>query len=119
MQAALTMNVLQVAPETWLVCKMHCTVVALMGLIPCVQIEVVLQRGLLGKCLVAQWASKRLDTSVDAYVPGQVTLLGKAFPTDQTQVLSVLLQVAHVALQVLVDSVTPPAQVWPLDQYAA
>lgn len=118
LQAALTMNVLQVAPETLPLCKAHSTVVTLMRLIPCVQIEVVLQRGLLGKCLVAQRASKRLDTGVDAYVVGQATLLGEALPTDQTQVLPVLLQVAHIALQMLEDSVTPPAQVWPLDQYA-
>lgn len=112
------MSVLQVAPETWLVCKVHSTVVALVGLVPCVQIEVVLQRGLLGKCLVAQRASKGLDSGVDAYVAGEVALLGKAFPADQTQELPVLLQVAHVALQVLEDSVTPPAQVRPLDQRA-
>lgn len=112
------MNVLQVAPETWFLCKVHGTVVALMRLVPCVQVEVVLQRGLLGKCLVAQRASKRLDTGVDAYVVGEVAPLGKAFATDQTQVLSVRLQMAKIAFQVLEDSVTPPAQVRPMDQYA-
>ncbi|KAA8584220.1 hypothetical protein FQN60_008005 [Etheostoma spectabile] len=52
-------------------------------------IEVALQHGFLGKCLVAQRASKRLDASVVAYVAGQVT---------------------HIALQVLENSVTPPAK---------
>lgn len=115
---ATTMNVLQVAPQADLVLEEHATVSALMGLIPCVQIEVVLQRSLLGKCLVAQRASERLDPGVRTYVADQVDPLGKTLPTDQTQVLSVRLQVAQVALQVLEDSVTPPAQVRPLTRCA-
>lgn len=65
----------------------------------------VLQHGLLGKCHVAQRASERLKTSVDTNV-SQIILLRKDFSTDQTEILSVFLQVAHIALKVLKDFVT-------------
>lgn len=90
-----------------------------MRFIPSVYIEVVLQSGLLQKCLVTQWASEILDPSVDMDRSGQVTLQREAFLTQLTQVLPVFLQVAHIALQVLEDFVTPLTQKSPLDQYAA
>lgn len=50
------MDVLEVAPEAWFVCEVDGAVVALVWLVPCVEVKVVLQRGLLGKSLVAKRA---------------------------------------------------------------
>lgn len=98
-EAVLAVNLFQVFAENWLMGKNHVAVVAAVWLIPAVQIQVILQRTLLGEGLTANFTLERLDASVDAHVSVQVALLREGFTTQQAHEQLVHLEVVGVVLQ--------------------
>lgn len=74
-EAVLPVDLFEVFAENWLMSEHHITVVAAVGLVPAVKVQVIQQRTLLSEGLAADFTLEGFDASVDAHVSVQVALL--------------------------------------------
>lgn len=113
-KAVLSMYLLQVLPQHWLMGEHHITVVASVRLVSAVQVQMIEQRALLSKRLSANLALKWFDARVDPHVPMQVALLRECLATEETHEQLVHFEMVGVVLKLPENPGTLGALVVPL-----